>query len=398
VITASAGRNNPGAGFPAMSAIRLTDLIGRAPGRRKLVAVVYADMVGYSRLIGRDDLGTFERLRTLRRTLINPAIDEHGGKLVQTGGDSLLIAFDSIDGAVGCAIKMQQQMPVYDGNQPPDQAIRFRVGINIGDVIADGTNLHGDGVNVAARLQGECPPGGICVSRAVRDHVHGRLNLVFDELGARSLKNIIHPVEAFVLRPAAETAASSLTSLAPLACPNVRQPKLPRRSAMMAPLRNLDVPEEHERLLEGVIEDICGHMARWGISMIGPAEAPVRIGDSLGPRTIARELGVSYLIQPSARRARNQIEVNLQLIEAEIGIHVWSEWFRIDLGDTTETCHLMARTVFKKLSLEVNSRLNALPSHEWAPSDFILRGHTLLFRPTSTETYYSYCVSFCLTH
>jgi class 3 adenylate cyclase len=179
-----------------MSVTGSSDLIGRAPGGRKLIAVVYADMVGYGRLIGLDDIGTFERLRTLRSTLIDPAINEHGGKLIQTGGDSLLIAFDSIDGAVRSAVKMQQRVPNYNGDQPPDRAILFRIGINIGDVIADGTDLHGDGVNVAARLQAECPPGGICVSRAVRDHVHGRLDLVFDELGALSLKNIARPVEA----------------------------------------------------------------------------------------------------------------------------------------------------------------------------------------------------------
>jgi adenylate cyclase len=183
-----------------MSVIGSSDLIGRAPGGRKLIAVAYADMVGYSRLIGLDDTGTLERLRTLRNTLIDPVINEHGGRIVQTGSDSLLIVFDSIDGAVRCAVRMQQQVPLYDGDQPPDRAIRFRVGINIGDVIADGTDLHGDGVNVAARLQAECPPGGICVSRAVRDHVHGRLDLVFDELGALSLKNISRPVEAFALR------------------------------------------------------------------------------------------------------------------------------------------------------------------------------------------------------
>jgi adenylate cyclase len=183
-----------------MSVIGSSDLIGRAPGGRKLIAVVYADMVGYSRLIGLDDLGTLERLRILRDTLIDPAIDEHGGRIVQTGGDSLLIAFDSIDGAVRCAVDMQQRMPEYDDDQPADRAIRFRVGINIGDVIASGTDLHGDGVNVAARLQAECPPGGICVSRAVRDHVHGRLDLVFSECGSLSLKNIDRPVEAFLLR------------------------------------------------------------------------------------------------------------------------------------------------------------------------------------------------------
>jgi adenylate cyclase len=163
-----------------MSMTDSSDLIGMAPGGRKLIAVVYADMVGYSRLIGRDDLGTLERLRILRRTLIDPTINEHGGRIVQTGGDSLLIVCDSIDGAVRCALNVQQRMPDYDGDWPPDCAIRFRVGINIGDVIADGTDLHGEGVNVAARLQAECPPGGICVSRSVRDHTHGRLDLAFE--------------------------------------------------------------------------------------------------------------------------------------------------------------------------------------------------------------------------
>ena len=166
-------------------------------------------MAGYSRLIGLDDAGTLRRLRTLRRALIDPAIREHGGKVVQTGGDSLLVAFDSIDGAVRCAVKVQQQVPVYDGDQPPDRRIRFRIGINIGDVIPHGTDLHGDGVNIAARLEAECPVGGICVSRTVRDHVHGRLDLPFEAIGPLTLKNIARPVEAFVLRldPAAEALA-----------------------------------------------------------------------------------------------------------------------------------------------------------------------------------------------
>jgi adenylate cyclase len=180
-----------------------SDSTEKSPDRRKLVAVVYADMVGYSRLIGLDDTGTLERLRRLRREVIDPAIEEHGGKIIQTGGDSLLMVFDSIDGAVRCAVKVQQQVPIHDGDQPLDRAIRFRVGINLGDAIADGTDLHGDAVNVATRLQAECPPGGICVSRAVRDHVHGLLGLEFDELGPLSLKNIARPIDAFVLVRAA---------------------------------------------------------------------------------------------------------------------------------------------------------------------------------------------------
>jgi adenylate cyclase len=140
-------------------------------------------MVGYSRLIGLDDIGTLERLRALRSDVIDPAIAEHGGRIVQTGGDSLLIVFDSIDGAVRCAVKVQQQVPDHDGDHSPDRTIRFRVGIDIGDAIADGTDLHGDGVIVAARLQAERPPGGVCVARAVRDHVHDRLDLAFEALG-----------------------------------------------------------------------------------------------------------------------------------------------------------------------------------------------------------------------
>jgi DNA-binding transcriptional LysR family regulator/class 3 adenylate cyclase len=177
-----------------------SDLVGRSLDRRKLIAVVYADMVGYSRLIGLDDIGTLERLRALRIDVINPAIDQHGGNIVQTAGDSLLIVFDSIEGAVGFALRMQRQVSTREDGQSADRTIRFRVGINIGDVIADGTDLHGDGVNVAARLQAECPPGGICVSRSVRDHMRNRQDLVFEELGQLNLKNIDRPVEAYVLQ------------------------------------------------------------------------------------------------------------------------------------------------------------------------------------------------------
>jgi len=141
-----------------MSFAEPSDPTAKPRDRRKLVAVLYADMVGYSRLIGLDDAGTLNRLRGLRQTLIDPAIEEHGGRIVQTGGDSLLVVFDSVDGAIRCAVKVQQGIPTLDADQPPDRAIRFRIGINLGDAIPDGTDLHGDAVNIAARLQAECPP------------------------------------------------------------------------------------------------------------------------------------------------------------------------------------------------------------------------------------------------
>ncbi len=187
-------------------------------------------MVGYSRLIGLDDIGTLTRLQVLSRMLLDPTIQQHGGRVVQTGGDSLLMVFDSIDGAVRCAIRMQQLVPTSDSHQPANRAIRFRVGINIEDVIVDGANLHGDGVNVAVRPQAECPPGGICVSRAVRDHVRGRLDIAFDELGPLSLR-----------LPVTSAPGHSRTSrgrLNPLFCvgiPKASNPYRPRRSCCHIP-------------------------------------------------------------------------------------------------------------------------------------------------------------------
>jgi TolB-like protein/class 3 adenylate cyclase len=189
-----------------MSEVAVRGLVGEPIVGRKLIAVLYADMIGYSRLIGIDDVGTLRRLRALRSGTIDPTIDQHGGMIVQTAGDSLLVVFESIDGAVGCALALQQRVPAGDDAHPPHQAIRFRIGLNIGDAIADGADLHGDVINVAARLQAECPPGAICVTRSVRDHVQGRLDLSFEELGNLHLKNIDHPVEAFVLRPESNTA------------------------------------------------------------------------------------------------------------------------------------------------------------------------------------------------
>jgi adenylate cyclase len=232
-----------------MSATKASDY-SASFDRRKLIVVVYADMVGYSRLIGLDDQGTLQRLRALRANLIDRAIEEHDGRIVQTGGDSLLLVFDSIDGAVRCAIKVQQQVPIQDRDQPPDRTIRFRIGINLGDAIADGTDLHGDAVNIAVRLQAECPPGGICVTRPVRDHVRGRIDLAFEELGSLSLKNIAHPVEAFLIsqEPAAP-APGTVRHEVPPGLDVLPVPDKP--SIAVLPFTNLSGDAEQEYFADG---------------------------------------------------------------------------------------------------------------------------------------------------
>ena len=316
-----------------MSGSNASDLIGQSPDRRKLIAVVYADMVGYSRLIGLDDAGTLERLRTLRRNLIDPAIEEHGGRIVQTGGDSLLIVFDSIDGAVRCAVQVQQQVPIHDGDQPPDRAIRFRVGINIGDAIADGTDLHGDAVNVAARLEAECPPGGVCVSRSVRDHVRGRLDLTFEELGALSLKNIAYPVEAFLLRPDGTT-VQKLVERSLLQGTGEALPLPDKPSIAVLAFANMSGDAEQEYFSDGVAEDIITELSRcrW-LFVIARNSSFTYKGHAVDIKQAARELGVRYVLEGSVRRSGDRVRVTAQLIEAETASHIWAERYDRKLTD-----------------------------------------------------------------
>ena len=304
---------------------------GRPSDRRKLVAVLYADMVGYSRLIGLDDAGTLDRLRTLRRNLIYPAIDEHGGRIVQTGGDSLLIVFDSIDGAVRCAVTVQQQIPVHDGDQPLDRAIRFRIGINIGDAIADGTDLHGDAVNIAARLQTECPPGGICVSRSVRDHVHGRLELTFEELGPLDLKNIARPVEAFVVKLGA-----GVPKGVPLAVtmPDLSIAKAPRLSLVVLPFANLGGDEREDYLADAITEDLTTDLSYLpGAMVIARHSAATFKNKPVDVRRIGQELGVRFVVEGSVRKLGDMLRVNVQLISCETNTHIWAGRFDQNVSD-----------------------------------------------------------------
>jgi adenylate cyclase len=317
-----------------MSGTKTADSTGTPPVGRKLVAVVYADMVGYSRLIGLDDAGTLERLRTLRRDVIDPASAEHGGRIVNTGGDSLLIVFGSIDGAVRCAMKVQQQVAAHDGDQPTDRAVRFRVGINVGDVIPDGLDVHGDVVNVAARLQAECPPGGICVSRAVRDHVGDRLNLSFEELGALRLKNIVRPVEAFVLKP--DAVATLPTSVKPpsVHIANEALPLPDKPSIAVLAFTNMSGDRDQEYFSDGIADDIITELSRSrSLFVIARNSSFTYKGHSVDVKQVARELGVRYVVEGSVRRSGDRIRVTAQLIDAGTGNHVWAERYDRSIAD-----------------------------------------------------------------
>jgi adenylate cyclase len=286
-----------------------------------------------SRLIGIDDVGTLQRLRALRIALIDPAIAEHGGRVANTAGDSLLVVFDSVDGAVRCAMRVQQQVPACDGDQPTDGAIRFRVGINVGDVIPGGTDIHGDVVNVAARLQAECPPSGICVSRAVRDNVHDRLDLAFEKLGALSLKNIVRPVEAFVLRLDTETASTSVAE--PIGPGKHEGMSLPDKPSLaVLAFTNMSGDPEQEYFSDGVAEDIITELSRSrSLFVIARNSSFTYRGHAVDVKQVGHELGVRYVVEGGVRRSGSRVRVTAQLIEAETANHIWAERYDRDIEE-----------------------------------------------------------------
>ena len=348
------------------------------PDRRKLIAVLYADMVGYTRLIRLDDTGTLERLRRLRKEVIDPAIEEHGGRVVQTGGDSLLMVFDSVAGAVHCAVQVQRQVPELDSELASDRAMQFRIGINIGDAIADGADLHGDAVNVAVRLQAECPPGGICVTRAVRDHVRHRLDLAFEELGSLRLKNIDRPVEAFALKPA--TTAGSIAQPA-----NEALPLADRPSIVVLPFQNISADPEQEYFVDGVVEEITTAIARlpW-LFVIARNSSFTYKGKPVDVKQVTRELGVRYILEGSVRKAGNRVRITGQLIDTNTSAHIWADRFDGALDDIFDLQDRVAASVVGKieprLRLSEIERASRKPPESLNAYDLYLRARAQFYR------------------
>jgi adenylate cyclase len=307
------------------------NLAARRPDSRKLIVIVHADMVGYSRLVAFDDVDIMLRLGTLRRELIDPTVREYGGKIVNSAGDSLLMVFDSIDGAVRSAIAVQRRVPEYDGVYLPDRHIRYRMGINIGDVIADGTDLYGDGVNIAARLQARCPPGHICISRAIRDHTIDQHSMHIEELGALVFKNIARPIEAFVLRLHEQSTEPSRPS-GELSSGRIAQPDRP--SIAVLPFANMSGDPDQEYFSDGIAEDIVTELSRnRSLVVIARNSSFGYRKRNIDVRQIARELGVRYVHEGSVRRVGDRVRVTAQLIDAEAGSHLWAERFDRNIVD-----------------------------------------------------------------
>jgi adenylate cyclase len=289
---------------------------------RRLAAILAADVAGYSRLMGVDEEGTLARLKTLRRELADPKIKEHRGRIVKTTGDGLLLEFASVVDAVRCAVEVQREMAERNADVPPDRRIEFRMGINVGDIIKDGGDIHGDGVNLAARLEALAEPGGICVSRVVRDQVRDKLAFSFEDMGEQQVKNIARPVRVHrvVLSERTGPFEPAETSTKPT-------PALPDKpSIAVLPFQNMSGDPEQEYFADGIVEEITAALCRVrDFFVIARNSAFSYKGRAVPVQQVSRELGVRYLIEGSVRKAGNRVRITAQLIDASSGNHLWAD-------------------------------------------------------------------------
>jgi adenylate cyclase len=301
--------------------------------QRKLAAILSADVVGYSRLAGADEDRTLARLRALRSDLVDPTIAVHGGRVVKRTGDGVLAEFRSVVNAVRSAIEVQTAMVERNAGLPPERCIEFRVGIHLGDVVeeSDG-DLMGDGVNIAARLEGVAKPGSICLSEDAYRQVRSRLDLAISDLGETTLKNIAEPIRLYALQVGLAASAQP-TPVAPTGLST--QLSLPERpSIAVLPFQNMSGDAEQDYFADGVVEDIITALSRirW-FFVIARNSSFTYKGKAVDIRQVGRELGVRYVLEGSVRKAGNKVRITGQLIEAVSARHVWAEKFDGDLAD-----------------------------------------------------------------
>jgi len=340
-----------------------------------LAAIVSADVVGYSLLMGRDDSATLAGLKAHRRELIDPKISEHNGRIVKTTGDGLLLEFPSVVDAVRCAVEVQRGMAERNTGVPPEQRIDFRVGINVGEIIIENEDIFGDGVNVAARLQELAAPGGICVSGRVHEDAHGKLDVTFEDAGDQELKNIARSVRVHRILlgegPGRSEVATGTPTKPPLALPD-------RPSIAVLPFQNMSGDPEQEYFADGMVEEIITALSgiRW-LFVIARNSSFTYKGQAVDVTRVGRELGVRYVLEGSVRRAGQRVRIAAQLIEAATGAHLWADRFDGSLEDIfdlqTKVAVNVAGIIEPTLQAAEIRRATARPTNDLTAYDLYLR-------------------------
>ncbi|GEP61892.1 adenylate/guanylate cyclase domain-containing protein [Reyranella soli] len=340
--------------------------------QRRLAAIVSADVAGYSRLMGRDESGTLAALKAIRQEVVDPAIAKHGGRIVKTTGDGLLLEFPSVVNAVRCAIEVQTAMADRGAEIAEDRRFALRIGINLGDIIVEGDDIFGDGVNVAARLQEIAPAGGICISSRVHDDVRDRLDTAFDDGGTQALKNIARPIQVWRWHP-------GLTALpepvpAPTALPLPDKP-----SIAVLPFQNISGDPEQEYFVDGLVEDIITSLSRFkSLFVIARNSTFTYKGKAVDIREAGQQLGVRYVLEGSVRKAANRLRINGQLIDVSTGGHLWADHFDgvledvFDLQDRVTSS--VVGTIAPKLERAETERALRKPPESLDAYDCFLRG------------------------
>jgi TolB-like protein/class 3 adenylate cyclase/Tfp pilus assembly protein PilF len=349
---------------------------------RKLAAIIAADVVSYSRLMGIDEAETLAALKTHRRDLIDPNIAEHQGRIVKTTGDGLLIEFPSVIEAVQCAVEVQRAMQERNSDVPADHRIEFRVGINLGDIIIDGDDIYGDGVNVAARLEGLADANGVCVSRVVHDQVRDKLDLGFEDLGERQLKNIARPVHVFRI------AASAIGLRTQSATPALALPDKP--SIAILPFTNMSGDPEQDYFADGMVEDIITALSHFkALFVIARNSSFTYKGRAVDVKQVGRELGVRYVLEGSVRKAANRVRITGQLVDTATGAHLWADRFDGGLGDIFDLQDQVTESIVGAIAPAVEraeiERARRKPTERLDAYDHYLRGLAKSYQDASQQ-------------
>jgi TolB-like protein/class 3 adenylate cyclase/Tfp pilus assembly protein PilF len=352
---------------------------------RRLTAILAADVAGYSRLMGADEEGTHERLKAHLGELVNPKIGEHRGRIVKNTGDGFLVEFASVVDAVRCAAEIQREMVDREPEVPDERRIRFRIGINLGDVIAEADDIFGDGVNIASRLEALAEPGDICVSRVVRDQVRDKVDFGFQDLGEQHVKNITRPVRVYRLRGSAAELATETVS-PPI---SISQPlAAPRLSIVVLPFTNLSTDPAQQYFADGITEDLTTDLSRLeNMFVISRNTAFTYRNKPIDTKRLGRELGVRYVLEGSVRRSGNQVRVTAQLIDADTDAHLWAERLDRDIGDLFALQDEITSRIANALNIELIAAEAARPSEHADALDYILRGRAATLKPESRDSF-----------
>jgi TolB-like protein/class 3 adenylate cyclase/Tfp pilus assembly protein PilF len=348
---------------------------------RRLAAILAADVAGYSRLMGADEGATLQGLKTIQTELIDPKIAAHNGRLVKTTGDGFLAEFSSVVDALRCAVEIQREMAERNAVVAPERRIEYRIGINVGDVVVENGDIFGDGVNVAARLEGLAEPGGICVSARVQEDAAGKLDLAFEDMGDQQLRNIVRPVRVHRVR-IAESAATRASPTVSIPQPAVA----PRLSIVVLPFTNLSNDPEQQYFADGITEDLTADLSRiQNMFVISRNTAFTYRNKPIGTKQIGRELGVRYVLEGSVRRSRNQVRVNAQLIDAENDAHLWAERFDGDITDLVVLQDEITSRIAVTLNFALVRAEAARPTQHPDAQDYIFQGRAAAWKPNSRE-------------